>query len=124
MSYSTKFRSTFYRSWRNAMKISKGIHRPYQLDVSDKAAAINRSIKYSKDGADELMLKPGITSLDLIQGIKKATDKPVGVYQTSGEWLGIGAPGSLEETYHIFKRAGADYMITYGARRLARHHRQ
>ena len=70
------------------------------------------------------MLKPGITSLDLIQGIKKATDKPVGVYQTSGEWLGIGAPGSLEETYHIFKRAGADYMITYGARRLARHHRQ
>ena len=122
MSYSTKFRSTFYRSWRNAMKISKGIHRPYQLDVHDREGAINRSIKYSNDGADELMVKPGITSLDLIKPIKEATNKPVGVYQTSGEWLGLGAPGSLEETYHIFKRAGADYMITYGARRLARHH--
>lgn len=124
MSYSTKFRSTFYRGWRNAMKISKGIHRPYQLDVHDRHKAIARSIKYSDDGADELMVKPGITSLDLIEPIKNITKKPVGVYQTSGEWLGIGAPGSLEETYHVFKRAGADYMITYGARRLARHHRQ
>ena len=124
MSYSTKFRSTFYIGWRNAMKISKGIHRPYQLDIHDRHKAIARSIKYSDDGADELMVKPGITSLDLIEPIKNITKKPVGVYQTSGEWLGIGAPGSLEETYHVFKRAGADYMITYGARRLVRHHRQ
>ena len=124
MSYSTKFRSTFYRDWRNAMKIPKGIHRPYQLDVHDREGAINRSIKYSNDGANELMVKPGMTSLDLIKPIKEATGKPCGAYQTSGEWLGIGAPGSLEETYHIFKRAGADYMITYGARRLTRHHRQ
>ena len=121
MSYSTKFRSTFYSGWRNAMKIPKGIHRPYQLDVSDRHKAIVRSIKYSDDGADELMVKPGITSLDLIEPIRNITKKPVGAYQTSGEWLGL-ATGSLEETYHIFKRAGACYMITYGARRLCRHH--
>jgi len=102
------------------MLIPKGIHRPYQLDVSDRHKAIIRSIKYSDDGADELMVKPGMTSLDLIEPIRNITKKPVGVYQTSGEWLGIGAPGSLEETYHIFKRAGACYMITYGARRLCR----
>ena len=122
MSYSTKFRSTFYRGWRDVMKIPKGIHRPYQLDVSDRHKAIIRSIKYSDDGADELMVKPGMTSLDLIEPIRNITKKPVGVYQTSGEWLGIGAPGSLEETYHIFKRAGACYMITYGARQLCQHH--
>jgi len=119
MSYSTKFRSTFYRNWRSAMQISKGIFRSYQLDVDDREGAIERSVKYSNDGADELMVKPGITSLDLIKPIKEATGKPVGAYQTSGEWLGIGAPGSLEETYDVFKRAGCDYMITYGARRLA-----
>jgi len=122
MSYSTKFRSTFYRGWRDVMKIPKGIHRPYQLDVSDRHNAIVRSTKYSDDGADELMVKPGMTSLDLIYFIKNITKKPVGVYQTSGEWLGIGAPGSLEETYQVFKRAGADFMITYGARRLCRSH--
>ena len=119
MSYSTKFRSTFYRGWRETMAIPKGIERPYQLDVSDKAGAIKRSIKYAQDGADELMVKPGMTSIDLIYGIKKATGKPCGAYQVSGEWLGIGAPGSLRVRYEVFKRACADFMITYGARRLA-----
>lgn len=118
MSYSTKFRSTFYRGWRNAMKIEKGIHRPYQLDIDDRFGAIERSVKYAKDGADELMVKPGITSLDLIGPIKYFTRKKVGAYQTSGEYLGIGEPGSLLETYKVFERAGADYMITYGARDL------
>ena len=120
MSYSTKFRSTFYRGWRDVMKIPKGIHRPYQLDVSDRHKAIVRSTKYSDDGADELMVKPGMTSLDLIYFIKNITKKPVGVYQTSGEYVGIGAPGSLLETYKVFERAGADFMITYGARDLVK----
>ena len=119
MSYSTKFRSTFYRGWRNAMKIEKCIHRPYQLDVSDRQGALNRSIKYREDGADELMIKPGMTGIDLISDIKHFNyNTPVGVYQTSGEYVGIGAPGSLLETYKVFERAGADFMITYGARDL------
>ena len=119
MSYSTKFRSTFYGGWRSVMGIKKGIVRPYQLDVSDREGAIQRSVKYSNDGADELMIKPVFTGIDLIQEIKQRTDKPVGVFQTSGEWLGIKDDlGILKETYEIFKRAGADYMITYGARQL------
>ncbi len=121
MSYSTKFRSTFYRGWRNAMKIEKGIYRPYQLDISDRQGAINRSIKYREDGADELMIKPGMTGIDLISDIKHFNyNTPVGVYQTSGEYVGIGAPGSLLETYKVFERAGADFMITYGARDLVK----
>ena len=79
---------------------------------------MHRSIKYKDDGADELMVKPGMTSLDMISDIKMFSHKPTGVYQTSGEYLGIGAPGSLLETYKVFERAGADFMITYGARDL------
>ena len=121
MSYSTIFRSRFYRGWRNAMKIEKCIYRPYQLDVADRQGAINRSIKYREDGADELMIKPGMTGIDLISDIKHFNyGTPVGVYQTSGEYVGIGAPGSLLETYKVFKRAGADFMITYGARDLVK----
>ena len=118
MSYSTKFRSTFYRNWRSAMKIAKGIYRPYQLDVSDRRGALHRSIKYSDDGADELMIKPGMTGIDLISDIKMFSHKPTGVYQTSGEYVGLETPEQLLETYRVFERAGADFMITYGARDL------
>ena len=100
------------------MSIEKGIERTYQLDVNDREGAIQRSVDYSNDGADELMVKPGITGIDLIEPIKQRTGKPCGVFQTSGEWLGIGAPGSLQETHDVFQRAGADYMISYGARLL------
>ena len=64
------------------------------------------------------MVKPGMTSIDLIGPIKQITGKPCGVFQVSGEWLGISTPEQLVETYHVFERAGADYMISYGARKL------
>ena len=119
MSYSTKFRSSFYVGWRDTIGIKPGIHRPYQLDIEDKKGALNRAIKYREDGADELMVKPGMTSLDLISEIKYFNyNTPVGVYQTSGEWLGIYTEDNLKETYQVFKRAGADFMISYGARNL------
>ena len=118
MSYSAKFRSTFYRGWREAVKIEKAITRDYQLEISDREGAIRRSKQYALDGADYCMVKPGMPCLDLIEPIKKATGKPTGAFQTSGEWLGIGAPGSMRECADIFKRAGADYLITYGARLL------
>ena len=118
MSSSTKFRSSFYSGWRNVMGIEKGIVRPYQLDVSDRDKAIIKSVKYADDGADELMVKPGMTSIDLIGPIKQITGKPCGAFQVSGEWLSITTPEQLLETYHVFDRAGADYMISYGARKL------
>ena len=119
MSYSAKFKSTFYRGWREAVKIERSIVRDYQLEVQDREGAIARSKQYALDGADYCMVKPGMPCLDLIQPIKRATGKPTGAFQTSGEWLGIGAPGSMRECADIFKRAGADYLITYGARLLS-----
>ena len=119
MSYSTKFRSSFYSGWRDTIGIKKGIHRPYQLDIEDRKGAINRAVKYREDGADELIIKPGMTSIDLISDIKQFNyNTPVGVYQVSGEWLGIHTEENLLETYKVFKRAGADFMISYGARNL------
>ena len=119
MSYSAKFKSTFYRGWREAVKIERSIVRDYQLEVQDREGAIARSKQYALDGADYCMVKPGMPCLDLIEPIKRATGKPTGAFQTSGEWLGIGAPGSMRECADIFKRAGADYLITYGARLLS-----
>jgi porphobilinogen synthase len=119
MSYSAKFKSTFYKGWREAVKIKKGIVRDYQLDVHDREGAIRRSKQYALDGADYCMVKPGMPCLDLIEPIKRATGKPTGAFQTSGEWIAIdNDPGTMRECADIFKRAGADYLISYGARLL------
>lgn len=71
------------------------------------------------------MVKPGLTSLDLIASIKEQTGRPVGAYQVSGEYAGLSLLADnglidfdrgLLETWHVFKRAGAQFIITYGAR--------
>ena len=111
MSYSTKFRSTFYRGWRDVMKIPKGIHRPYQLDVSDRDKAIIKSVNYADDGADELMVKPGMTSIDLIGPIKQITGKPCGVFQVSGEWLSITKPEQLLERIILSSSNEGDLIL-------------
>ncbi len=122
MSYSTKFRSVQYAAFRQVVDSMPTSPRWYQLDVKDRAAAIKSSVHYAAQGADYLMVKPGMSSIDLIQPIKSATNKPVGVYQTSGEWQSIQAHAQteemLQETWQVFKRAGAAFMISYGARLL------
>jgi porphobilinogen synthase len=122
MSYSTKFRSALYAPFRQVVDSTPNSDRWYQLDVRDRDAAVKSSISYSNQGADFLMVKPGMSSIDLIRPIKDATAKPVGVYQTSGEWVAIQSNSSMEqllqETMSVFTRAGADFMISYGARNL------
>jgi porphobilinogen synthase len=127
MSYSTKFASNFYGPFRNAADSAPkfGDRRHYQLDVRHRTDAINASIRCAEEGADLLMVKPGMTSLDLIRPIKEQTGRPVGAYQVSGEYAGLALLAeqglikfeeALLETWHVFKRAGAQYIITYGAR--------
>jgi porphobilinogen synthase len=127
MSYSTKFASNFYGPFRNAADSAPqfGDRRHYQLDVRNRTDAINASIRCAEEGADLLMVKPGITSLDLIRPIKEQTGRQVGAYQVSGEYAGLALLAeqglikfdeALLETWHVFKRAGAQYIITYGAR--------
>jgi porphobilinogen synthase len=127
MSYSTKFASNFYGPFRNAADSAPqfGDRRGYQLDVRNRSGAIAASVRCADEGADILMVKPGLTSLDLIRPIREATDLQVGAYQVSGEYGGMSVLAeqglikfeeALMETWHVFKRAGAQYIITYGAR--------
>jgi porphobilinogen synthase len=127
MSYSTKFASNFYGPFRNAADSAPqfGDRRHYQLDVRNRNGAINASLRCAEEGADLLMVKPGMTSLDLIRPINEQTGLQVGAYQVSGEYAGmvllaeqelIKFDDALLETWHVFKRAGAQYVITYGAR--------
>lgn len=128
MSYSTKFASQFYGPFRVAAASapSHGDRKHYQIDVRSRTDAIGSSVRCASEGADLLMVKPGLTSLDLIAPIGEATGRLVGAYQVSGEYAGICALGrdglanadaALLETWHVFRRAGAAYIITYGARR-------
>jgi len=127
MSYSTKFASNFYGPFRNAADSAPqfGDRKGYQLDVRNASDAVACSVRCAEEGADILMVKPGLTSLDLIRPIKDATSLQVGAYQVSGEYAGLSLLSDnglidfergLIETWHVFKRAGAQFIITYGAR--------
>jgi len=127
MSYSTKFASGFYGPFRNAANSSPqfGDRTQYQIDVRNRTDALASSVRCAEEGADLLMVKPGLTSLDLIKPIHEITNLPVGAYQVSGEFASlvllserglIHFEKGLLETWHVFKRAGAQYIITYGAR--------
>ena len=127
MSYSTKFASEFYGPFRGAADSapSFGDRRQYQIDVRNRTDALNASKRCAKEGADFLMLKPGMTSIDLLAPIKRQNNLPVGVYQVSGEYASLALLAengltdfdkALLETWQVFHRAGAQYIITYGAR--------
>ena len=128
MSYSTKFASRFYGPFRVAAGSAPrhGSREHYQIDVRSRTDAIGSSVRCANEGADLLMVKPGMTSLDLIGPIRETTGRLVGAYQVSGEYAGLCALGrdgladfdaALLETWHVFRRAGAAFIITYGARR-------
>jgi porphobilinogen synthase len=128
MSYSTKFASQFYGPFRAAADSAPqfGDRRHYQIDVRARRDAIGSSVRCANEGADLLMVKPALTSLDLIGPIAETTGLPVGAYQVSGEYASLVALAergltdfdrALAETWHVLRRAGAAYVITYGARR-------
>lgn len=131
MSYSSKFFSSFYGPFRNAAKSSpkKFDRSSYQLPVHDRKRAIQSSLTNAKQGASFLMVKPGITSIDLIREIKNKTKLPAGAYQVSGEYASLQylAKNKLGDFSKLYKesllaihRAGADFIITYGARDIAK----
>ena len=132
MSYSSKFKSGFYGPFREAANSTpKGYDRSsYQLPVNDRSKAIQSSIINAAQGANYLMVKPGMTSIDLIQEIKAETLLPTGAYQVSGEFASLKLldsqalgkyPDLLMESLNVFSRAKADYIITYGARDIVSH---
>ncbi len=128
MSYSSKFASGFYGPFRVAADSAPqhGDRRGYQLDVRSARDAYAASERCAAEGADLLMVKPGMSSIDLIAGIAARTGLPVGAYQVSGEYAGLtllareglaNFDAVLLESWQVMRRAGASFIVTYGARR-------
>ncbi len=129
MSYSTKFASAFYGPFRDAVDSSfKGNRNTYQMDPANGREALAESLQDVYEGADILMVKPGLAYLDVLADIRKNSDRPLAVYHVSGEYAMIkaaAAAGVIDEKAIVmesmisFKRAGADLIITYYAHDLA-----
>lgn len=127
MSYSSKFASQLYGPFRLAAESAprSGDRRGYQLDVRSARDAIAASVRCAEEGADLLMVKPGMSSADLIGPIAARTGLPVGAYQVSGEYAGLALlanegltefDAALLESWYVLRRAGAAFIVTYGAR--------
>lgn len=131
MSYSAKYASCFYGPFRGALDSApkKSDKKTYQMDPANKREAVREVLKDIEEGADVVMVKPAIHYLDIIHEVRAATHVPIAAYHVSGEYCMILAAaekgwldkerGMLEATLAI-KRAGADMILTYFAKDLAR----
>ncbi|MDP9196272.1 MAG: porphobilinogen synthase [Pseudomonadota bacterium] len=135
MSYSTKFASAFYGPFREAAgcSLGKGNRRTYQMDPANGREAIRESLLDEAEGADILMVKPGMVYLDVLARLRDRTDLPLAVYQVSGEYAmirfaaqagAISEKDIIMESLLAFKRAGADLILTYFAPEAARYLRE
>jgi porphobilinogen synthase len=133
LSYSAKYASAFYGPFREAVGSSKKLgsssKETYQMDPANSDEALYEVKLDLDEGADMVMVKPGMPYLDIVFRVKQAFQKPTFVYQVSGEYAMIKAAsqnGWLEEEKVIleslisFRRAGADAIITYFALEVAR----
>lgn len=130
MSYAAKFASAFYGPFRDAAGSapSFGDRRSYQMDAANAREALREMEADVEEGADMLMVKPGLAYLDILQRARQRFEHPLAVYNVSGEYAMVkaaAANGWLEERAIVmeqmtaFKRAGADIIITYWARDVA-----
>lgn len=136
MAYAAKFASCFYGPFRDAAGCSLGHNahvrkdrKTYQLDPANARQALRDAMLDIREGADMLMVKPGMAYLDILSKLRAATDLPLSVYQVSGEYAMIrfaGQAGALDyqtammESLLAFKRAGADMILTYAGEDAAR----
>jgi len=130
MAYSTKFASAFYGPFRAASGCDlQGDRKTYQMDPMNGREALRESLEDEAEGADMLMVKPGLAYLDVLASIRAKTLLPLAVYQVSGEYAMIkfaAQAGALDEqrvvreTLGAFKRAGADLILSYFARDVLR----
>ena len=132
MSYSAKYASAFYGPFRDALDSApvseSGIpadKKTYQMDPANRQEALRETRMDVEEGADIVMVKPGLCYLDIVREIRNAVDIPVAVYQVSGEYAMVKAAaekGWLEhdavmlEQLLAIKRAGADLIASYFAR--------
>lgn len=125
MSYSTKFASAFYGPFRDAVDSEfKGTRETYQMSPANSREALAESLQDEAEGADILMVKPGLAYLDVLANIRAHSKRPLAVYHVSGEYAMIKAAANagvidekavVLESLLAFKRAGADLIISYYA---------
>ena len=131
LSYAVKYASNFYGPFRDAVgskKILKGDKKTYQMDYNNRLEAIREVALDIKEGADMVMIKPGMPYLDIIKDIKDNFKLPVLAYQVSGEYSIISNAiknklineHSIIEVLTAFKRAGANAVVTYFANQIAK----
>ena len=131
LAYSAKFASAFYGPFREAADSTPtfGDRRAYQMDPANADEAVREALLDVEEGADVVMVKPALPYLDVIRRVKDATRVPVAAYNVSGEYAMVkaaAAAGWLDERAAVLealtgiRRAGADIVITYHAKDVAR----
>jgi porphobilinogen synthase len=131
MSYSVKYASSFYGPFRDALDSAPGFgdKKTYQMDPSNSSEGISEVEQDIEEGADVVMIKPGMPYLDMVKQIKNNFDTIISVYQVSGEYAMIKAASDkgwlnqqdvMMESLIAFKRAGANLIATYFAKEAAK----
>jgi porphobilinogen synthase len=130
LAYSAKYASALYGPFRDAAECapSFGDRRAYQMDPANAREARAEALLDVAEGADLVMVKPALSYLDVIADVRDAVDVPVGAYHVSGEYAMVEAAAAngwldgeavMAEHLTSIKRAGADFILTYAARRIA-----
>ena len=131
MSYAVKYASAFYGPFRDAAECApqEGDRQGYQMDPANSREALREATLDVDEGADILMVKPAVAYLDIISKLRDEFDLPIAAYHVSGEYAMIKAAGErgwidpqrvMAETLLSIHRAGADIIITYGAKEMAK----
>lgn len=131
MSYAVKYSSSYYGPFRDAADSapSFGDRRTYQMDPANRREAFREADYDKEEGADILMVKPALSYLDIIRDLRNSYNVPIACYNVSGEYAMIKAAGEkgwidekkvMMESLLSMKRAGADLIITYFAKEVAR----
>lgn len=130
MAYSAKYASCFYGPFRDALDSAPGFgdKKTYQMNYANRTEAVREALLDVEEGADIVMVKPGLPYLDIVRDVKNAVHVPVSVYNISGEYAMIKAAAKMGwldenkailETLTSLKRAGADLIATYFAKDAA-----
>ncbi len=130
MSYSAKYASAFYGPFRIALDSAPGFgdKKTYQMDPANRLKALTETFRDIEEGADVVMVKPGLAYLDIVREIRDKVEVPIAVYQVSGEYSMLKAAAEREWLDHdavmmeqllAFKRAGANLIATYHAKEAA-----
>lgn len=130
MSYTAKYASAYYGPFRDALDSApkKGDKKTYQMDPANSTEALREAQLDTDEGADILMVKPGLPYLDVIYRLKEMSTLPIAAYNVSGEYAMVKAAAQngwldndkvILETLMSFRRAGADIILTYFAKEAA-----